>query len=123
MNCHQSIPFHQDLSNSFTVGSTFLFVIPEYLNDSWWCSRRHSRIFEDRRRFFSQSCSILFKIRDSSLLPSSRNCFVRENSFHLSRAIQESSQFVIRSPSIQVYSFSAVSYHSPILPVHRSRTL
>ena len=30
---------------------------------------------EDRRRFFSQSCSILFKIRDSRLLPFSHNCF------------------------------------------------
>ena len=49
--------------------------------------------FEDRRRFFSQSCSILFKIRDSILLPTSGNCFDRENSFHLSGAIQDSFQF------------------------------
>ena len=46
-----------------------------------------------------------------------------ENLFHPSGDIQESSQFVIRSPSIQVYSFSAVSYHSPILPVHLSNIL
>ena len=43
--------------------------------------------------------------------------------FHPSGAIQEASQFVIRSPSFQVYSFSAVSYHSPILPVLRSSDL
>ena len=50
------------------------------------------------KKIFSQSCSILFKIRDSSLLPSSRNCFDHENSFHLSGAIQESSQFDYLQP-------------------------
>ena len=30
---------------------------------------------------------------------------------------------IIRSPSIHVYSFSAFSCHSPILPVHRSSIL
>ena len=77
----------------FIVGPTFIFLIPEYLNNSWWCFSSSFSDFEDRRRFFFQPCSILFKIRDSSLLPSSHNCFRCDNSFHPSGAIQESFQF------------------------------
>ena len=55
----------------FIVGSTSsLLILPVCLNNSWWC---FSSSFEDRTRFFSQSFSILFKIRDSILLPSSHN--------------------------------------------------
>ena len=58
----------------FIFGSTSpLFIIPECLNDSWWCFSSSFSDFEDRRRVSLKSCSILFKIRDSSLLPSSHN--------------------------------------------------
>ena len=77
-------------------------------------------IWRPKKNFSSISCSILFKIRDSSLLPSSHSCFwIVRILFNYLEQIQESSQFVIWSPSIQVYSFSAFSYHSPILPVLR----
>ena len=72
------------------------------------------------KKIFSQSCSILFKLRDSSLLPSSRNCFDRENSFHLSGATHESSQFDYPESIISGFSFLAYSYHFPILSVHHS---
>ena len=124
MSYHQSNVFSKICQILFIIGSTCLFFfIPEFLNNSRWCFSSSSSSFEDRRRFCLHILSVLFKIRDSSLLPSSRNCFDRENSFHLSGVIQESSQFAIRSPSIQIYSFSAVSYHSPILPVLSSSDL
>ena len=61
----------------FIFGSTSLFlIILECLNDSWWCFSSSFSDFEDQRRFFfSQSCSILFKICDFSLLQSSHNWF------------------------------------------------
>ena len=39
----------------FIIGSTFLFVIPEYLNNSWWCFSSSFSDFEDRRRVFPPS--------------------------------------------------------------------
>ena len=68
---------------------------------------------EDRRRFFFQPCSILFKIRDSSLLPSSHNCFrlweffspIRSNSGVFSVCLSEGHQFRIIHSSFQL-SFS-----------------
>ena len=60
----------------FIVDSTFIFFfILVCLNNSWWSFSLSFSSFEDRRRVFSQSCSILFKIRDSSWLPSSHNYF------------------------------------------------
>ena len=56
----------------FIIGSTFLIFIPECLYNLVVFLVGILSL-EDRRRFFSQSCSILFKIRDSSLLPSSHN--------------------------------------------------
>ena len=99
----------------FIVGSTSLFfILPEYLNISWWCFSSSFSTCEDRRRFFFQSCSILFKIRHSSLLPSSHNCFRLSEFFSPIRS-KFSSIFslIIRSPSSQIYSFLAFSYHSP----------
>ena len=43
--------------------------------NSWWCFSSSFSTFEDRRRVFLKSCSILFKIHGSSLMPSSHNCF------------------------------------------------
>ena len=46
-----------------------------------------------------------------------------ENSFQPSGVIQSIFSLIIRSPSSKIYSFSVCSYHSPILPVHRSSDL
>ena len=60
----------------FIVGPTSsLFILPEYLNNSWWCFSSSFSVFEDRRRVSLISCSILCKIHGSSLMPSSHNCF------------------------------------------------
>ena len=93
MNFISHMSFSKIFQIIFIVGSTFPFFIPECLNNSWWCFASSFSTFEDRRRVSLKSCSILFKIRDSSLLPSSHNCFDHENSFLPSGAIQESSQF------------------------------
>ena len=69
------MPFSKIFQILFIVGSTFLVFILEYLNNSWWCFSSSFSTFEDRRRVSLKSCSILFKIRDSSLLPSSHNYF------------------------------------------------
>ena len=45
--------FLQDLITLFIVGSTSsLFILPEYLNNSWWCFSSSFSNFEDRRRVF-----------------------------------------------------------------------
>ena len=59
----------------FIIGSTFPIFIPECLNNSWWCLSSSFSTFEDRRRVSLKSCSILFKIHGSSVMPSSHNCF------------------------------------------------
>ena len=59
----------------FIVGSTFLIFIPEYLNNSWWCFSSSFSDFEDRRRVPLKSLPVLPKMRGSSLMPSSHNCF------------------------------------------------
>src|SRR3954462_13375021 len=80
--------FSKIFQTLFIVGSTFLIFIPECLNNSWCFSSSFST-FEDRRRVSLKSCSILFKIQGSSLMPSSHICFDCENSFHPSGAFQE----------------------------------
>ena len=74
MSFHQSYVFLQDLSNSFIVGSTFYSSFRS-ANNSWWCFSSPFSTFEDRRRVSLKSCSILFEIQGSSLMPSSHNCF------------------------------------------------
>ena len=125
MNYHQSNVFLQDLSNSFhswlnlfvfdSSGVSKLFMVV-------FC-RRHSQHLKTEEEFlfnlalFSSRFMVLACCHPLIIV------FDCENLFHPSGDIQESSRFVIRSPSIQVYSFSAVSYHSPILPVHLSNIL
>src|SRR3954465_8668938 len=115
MNSHQSNVFLQDLSNSFIVGSTFLFFILECFNNSWWCFSSSFSTFEDRRRVSLKSCSILFKIHGSSLMPFSHNCFDCENSFHPSGEIQESFQFDSPEPIISELFIQAFGSRSPNL--------
>ena len=57
-------------------------------------SRHHSRILKTEEEFSLHILSVLSEIRDSSLMPSSQNCFRCENSFQPSGVIQESFQLV-----------------------------
>ena len=77
------MPSPRSFTILFIVGSTSsLLILPECLNDSCWCFSSSFSAFEDRRRFFSQSCSFLFKIHGSSFMPSSQIISGHENSFH-----------------------------------------
>ena len=72
--------------------------------------------FEDRRRISLKSCSILFKMRSSSLMPSSHNCFQLWKFFSTIRRISwVVSISFLRRPSCHNSSFSACSYLSPNL--------
>ena len=115
MYYHQSYVFPQDLSNSFYRWlNLFVLILPECLNNSWWCSSSSFSAFEDRRRFFSQSCSILFKIRDSSLLPSSYNYFRLWEFFSPIRRIWWVFSIPFpRRPSFQILFILAFSSHPP----------
>ena len=53
-----------------------------------------------KKSFFLHILSVLSETRGSSLMPSSHNCFDRENSFQPSGAIQDSFQFVSPEPII-----------------------
>ena len=78
----------------FIVDSTFLFfMVPECLNNSWWCFSSSFSTFEDRRRISPKSWSVLLKIHSSSLCHPLIIIFDCENSFHPSGAIHESFQF------------------------------
>mgnify|MGYP007038706663 CR=1 FL=1 len=115
MNYHQSNVFLQDLSNSFIVGSTFYSSFRS-ANNSWWCFSSSFSTFEDRRRVSLKSCSILFKIHGSSLMPSSHNCFRLWEFFSPIRSISwVVSISFLRRPSGHNSSFSACSYRSPNL--------
>ena len=108
----------------FLVGSTSLFyILPEFLNNSWWFSSSFST-FEDRRRISLKSCSILFKIHDSSLMPSFHNCFDCENSFHPSGAFHELFPFLSsEGHHVIILHSQHVAIVLQILPVHRSNIL
>ena len=116
MNCHQSNAFLQDLSFLFIVGSTFQIVIPECLNNSWWCFSLSFSNFEDRRRVPLKFLSVLPKMRSSSLMPSSHNCFRLWEFFSPIRRISwVVSISFLRRPSCHNSWFSACSYRSPNL--------
>ena len=64
MNYHQSNVFLQDLSNSFHHWlNLFLLILPECLNNSWWCLSSSFSTFEDRRRVFPPY--LIRSLRDS----------------------------------------------------------
>ena len=98
----------------FIVGSTFLIFIPGYLNFHGG-SHHHSQHLMTKEEFllnlapFSSRFVILACCHPLIII------FDCGNSFHPSGEIQESSQFVIRSSSIQGYSFTAFSSRSPNL--------
>ena len=116
MDSISHMPSPRSLWNSFIIGSTFLIVILECLNNSWWCFSSSFSNFEDRRRISLKSCSILFKIRGSSLMPSSHNCFRLWEFFSTIRSKFKSLlNFLSGIHLFKYYSFSVCSYHSPNL--------
>ena len=112
---HQSDGFSKIFQILVIVGSTFLIFTPEYLNNSWWCFSSSFSTLEDRRRVSLKSWSILSKMRSSSLMPSSHNCFDCENSFTLPKQFRSLFSLILWSPSSQNYSFLPFSYCSPNL--------
>ena len=113
MNYHQSNAFSKICQILFIIGSTF----------SIFHSGVHQRFmvvflvvilrFRSRRRVSLKSSSILFKIRDSSLFPSSHNCSIVRILFIHPEQFRSLFSLFIRSPPSKIYSFSAFSYHSP----------
>ena len=105
----------------FIFGSTFpLLILPEYLNNSWWCFSSSFSDFEDRKRVPLKSLPVLPKIRGSSSMPSSHNCFRLWEFFSPIRSISGVvfSVSIIRRPSFQKNSSSShFSYRYPIIPV------
>ena len=111
----------------FIVDSTFLFfMVPECLNNSWWCFSSSFSTFEDRRRISPKSGTVLLKIHSSSLWHPLIIVFDCENSSH-THPEQFMSLFslILRRPSFQkIYSFSTFRSRSPFYrPVHRSNIL
>ena len=73
--------FSKILQILFIARSIFLFVIPECLNNSWWCFSSSFSTFEDWRRVSLKSWSVLLKIHSSSLCHPLIIVFDCENSF------------------------------------------
>ena len=94
MNYHQSYSFSKIFQIIFIVVSTFIFfIIPEYLNNSWWCfsssflDLKTEEEFSSKSYLFSQRFVMLAWCHPLIIV---FNC---ENSFHPSGAIRESFQF------------------------------
>ena len=119
----------------FIVDSTFLFfMVPECLNNSWWCFSSSFSTFEDRRRISLESWSVLLKIHGSYLLPSSQIISNRVILFLPIRSISELFSFLDHLKAIIWEDFFVLSFqlrspiilnwclfvHLHILPVHRS---
>ena len=74
MNSHQSYVLLQDLSNSFHRWFNLSNFHPGVPQQFWWFSSSFSAC-ADQRRISPKSWSVLLKIRGSSFMPSSHNCF------------------------------------------------
>ena len=78
----------------FIVGSTSsLLILPECLNNSWWCFSSKFSDFEDRRRVSLKSCPFSWRFMVLAWCHPLIIVFDCENSFHPSGAIHESFQF------------------------------
>ena len=107
-------------SNSFIVGSTFLIVIPECLNNSWWFSSSFST-FEDRRRVSLQSYPFSWRFLVLALCHPLIIVFDCENSFHRSGAFHELFPFlsseghhvIILHPQLVAIVLQILSMHRP----------
>ena len=107
----------------FIISSTFRFIFRSASIIHGGVSRRHSRILKTEEEF-------LFNLAPSSsrfvILASSHPLvivLIVKILFTHPEIFKSLLSLIIRSPSIQIYSFSVCSYHSPILPVLRSRFL
>ena len=99
----------------FIVGPTFPFFIPVCLNNSWWCTRHHSWMLKTEEEFlfnlalFSSRFVILACCHPLVIVLIVRILFTYPEQFKILLSL------IIRRPSFRDYSFSAFSYHSPIL--------
>ena len=111
------MPSPRSFSNSFHLWlNLFLLILPECLNNSWWCFSSSFSNFEDWRRVPLKSLPVLPKMRSSSLMPSSHNCFRLWEFFSPIWSISwVVSISFLRRPSCHNSSFSTCSYRSPNL--------
>ena len=99
----------------FIIGSTFPILIPEYLNNSWWCFSSSFSDWKTEEDFslnlapFSSRFVVLVQGHPLIIV------FDCQNSFHPSGVIQSIFSLILRSPSSHNYSFPAFSYRSPNL--------
>ena len=107
-----------DFKLFFIVGSTslFFFILPEYLNNSRLCFSSSSSDFEDRRRVPLKSLPVLPKMRSSSLMTSSHNCF---RSLELFSPIRHNSGAAFLSRSSEGHYFRR-SLDSELMPLRSS---
>ena len=76
MNYHQSNVFLQDLSNCFHRWlNLFVLILPECLNNSWWCSRRHSRILKTEEEFLFNLALFSSRFMVLACCHPLKNCF------------------------------------------------
>ena len=125
MGYHQSNVFLQDFSHSFHrlfnlsnfhpgVSQRFMMVFLIVILNMW----------RPKKSFSSKSWSVLSKMRSSSLMPSSDNCFDCEYSFHISGAFHELFSFISSEGHLfKYYSFQLSALVIQILPVHHSSVL
>ena len=124
MYYHQSYVVPQDLSNSSSHCFNFSILHPGVSQQLMLVFLVVILGFEDRRRFFSQSCSILFKIHGSSLLPSSHNCFrLREFFSPIRSNLRAFSVWFSEGHHFGFIHSQRVAIILQILPVHRSNIL
>ena len=118
------MPSPRSFTMLFIVGSTFPFFILACLKNSWWCFSSSFSDFEDRRGVPLKSLPVLPKLRTSSLMPSSHNCFrlweffspIRSNSRVFSAWLSGVHQF-------RFIHSQLLALVLKILPVHHSSIL
>ena len=110
--------------NIFIVGSTFLFFIPECLNNSWWCFSSSFSDLKTEEEFllnpypFSWWFMVLASCHPLKSFPIMRILFIPIRSISWVLSI-----LFLRRPSFRIYSFSTFSLHPRIVLVHRSSIL
>ena len=120
----QSYVFLKDLSNSFHRWFNLANFHPGVSQLFGGVPRRHYLHLKTEEEFSSKSCSILFKIRDSNLLPSSHNCFsIVIILFTHPEQFKSLYSLVLQRPSFRVIHSQLPVIVLLILMVHRSNIL
>ena len=100
------------------------FILPEYLNNSWWCFFLSFSNSEDPRRVPLKYLPVLSEIHDSSVMPSSHNCFRLWEFFspiHCNSGV--CSVWFSGAHHLRIIHSQLVALVLQILPVHRSNIL